>query len=189
MSRRERTFAAVEHQQPDLTPYNIEFTSTQLEQTCAGYGMDQAELQEYLGNHCKKVGFNIGGKYEKEGFFTDEFGVIWDRSGSDKDIGVPMTELARPGDDSYTIPEPDLDEMLRLTEHALATRGDAVLFGKIGTTYFERAWSLTGFQNMLMYLAMDEGLRPEAPRRSAGLQPQDHRCCGRYRRRRLLLRR
>ena len=156
MSRRERTFAAVEHRQPDRTPYTIEFTSTQLEQTCAGYGMDPDELQEYLGNHCKKVGFNIGGRYEKEGFFTDEFGVVWDRSGNDKDIGVPMTELARPGDDSYTFPEPDLDVMLRSVERALAARGDAVLFGKIGTTYFERAWSLTGFQNMLMYLAMEE---------------------------------
>ena len=156
MSRRERTFTAIEHRQPDLTPYTIEFTSTQLEKTCVGYGMDQAEFQTYLGNHCKKVGFNIGGRSEKDGFFTDEFGVVWDRSGDDKDIGVPITELVSPHDDSYTFPEPDLDEMVRSAERALATRGDAVLFGKIGTTYFERAWSLSGFQNMLMYLAVEE---------------------------------
>ena len=155
MSRRERTLAAIEHRQPDLTPYTIEFTSTQLEQTCVGYGMDQAEFQEYLGNHCKKVSFNIGGTH-KDGFFTDEFGVVWDRTGDDKDIGVPITELVKPGDDSYTFPEPDLEEMARLVDRALASRGDAVLFGKIGTTYFERAWSLCGFQNMLMYLAMEE---------------------------------
>ncbi len=156
MSRRERTLTAIGHSRPDLTPYTIEFTSTQLEKTCAAYGMDQAEFQEYLGNHCKKVGFNIGGKSEREGFFTDEFGVVWDRTGNDKDIGVPITELVSPGDDSYTYPEPDLEEMARSTDRALATRGDAVLFGKIGTAYFERAWSLCGFQNMLMYLAAEE---------------------------------
>jgi uroporphyrinogen decarboxylase len=157
MSRRERTLTAISHRQPDLTPYAIEFTSTQLEQTCVGYGMDEKAFEAYLGNHCKKVSFNIGGRSEQAGFFTDEFGVVWDRTGADKDIGVPVTELVRPGDDSYTYPEPDLDAMSLAVDRAMTLRGDAVLFGKIGTTYFERAWSLTGFQNMLMYMAMDEG--------------------------------
>jgi uroporphyrinogen decarboxylase len=156
MSRRERTLTAIGHSQPDLTPYTIEFTSAQLARTCAAYGMDQAEFQEYLGNHCKKVGFNIGGRSEAEGFFTDEFGVVWDRTGDDKDIGVPTADLVSPHDDSYAYPEPDLEEMVRSVDRATATRGDAVLFGKIGTAYFERAWSLCGFQNMLMYLAMEE---------------------------------
>lgn len=156
MSRRERVLTAIAHRQPDRTPYTIEFTSAQLEKTCAGYGMDRAEFEAYLGNHCQKVGFNIGGRSEQEGFFTDEFGVVWDRTGSDKDIGIPVGELVRPHDDSYTYPEPDLDEMVRSVDRALASRGDAILFGKLGTTYFERAWSLTGFQNMLMYLAMEQ---------------------------------
>lgn len=155
MTRRERTLAAIRHEQPDRTPYTIEFTSAQLEQTCAAYGMEPAEFGQYLGNHCQKVGFNLGGEYRRPGFFTDEFGVVWDRSGEDKDIGVPVTELVSPHDDSYTYPEPDLEAMRQAVERALATRGDALLFGKIGTTYFERAWSLTGFQNMLMYLAME----------------------------------
>jgi uroporphyrinogen decarboxylase len=81
---------------------------------------------------------------------------VWDRTGDDKDIGVPTADLVSPHDDSYTYPEPDLEEVVRLADSATATRGDAVLFGKIGTTYFERAWSLCGFQNMLMYLAVEE---------------------------------
>lgn len=156
MSRRERTLTAIGHSQPDRVPYAIEFTSAQLAKTCAAYAMDPAEFEAYLGNHCQKVGFNIGGRSEREGYFTDEFGVEWDRTGDDKDIGIPTAELVSPHDDSYVFPEPDLDEMVRSVDRALATRGDAVLFGKIGTTYFERAWSLCGFQNMLMYLAADE---------------------------------
>jgi uroporphyrinogen decarboxylase len=147
--------AAIAHEEPDRTPYTIEFTSAQLEKTCAAYGMDEGEFQAYLGNHCQKVSFNIGGRSETAGSFTDEFGVVWDRTGEDKDIGIPVGELVRPGDDSYTYPQPDLDQIGRAVERALASRGDAVLFGKIGTAYFERAWSLTGFQNMLMYLAME----------------------------------
>ena len=156
MNSRDRVREALNHRRTDIVPYNVEFTQEQLEQTLAAYQMQAAEFEQYLGNHCSKVSYNLGGRYVRPGFFWDEFGVVWDRSGIDKDIGM-VTELKYQdsGDSSYVFPEPDTARVREVTQAAVAARGDRFLFGKIGTTYLERAWSLCGFQNFLMYLAIE----------------------------------
>lgn len=156
MDRRDRVKEALNHRRTDIVPYNVEFTQEQLEQTLAAYQMQAAEFAQYLGNHCSKVSYNLGGTYVRPGFFMDEFGVVWDRSGIDKDIGmVAELKYQDSSDDSYVFPEPDTTQVREVTQAAVAARGDRFLFGKIGTTYLERAWSLCGFQNFLMYLAIE----------------------------------
>lgn len=156
MTKRDRVFTALEHKTPDRVPYTVEFTSEQLQQTLNAYSMDKAEFFRHLGNHCEKVSYNIGGYTQKEGFFTDEFGVVWDRSGLDKDIGVIQeNRISSTVDKTYLFPEVNVDAIKKSTEQAIQQRGDTVLFGKIGMAYFERAWSLCGFQNLLMYMALE----------------------------------
>jgi len=156
MTKRDRVFSAVSHKDTDIVPFNIEFTSEQYEKTLSIYGMTGTEFDKYLGNHCSKISYNFGGHSEKKGFFTDEFGVTWDRTGIDKDIGVVVENLISGSDDtSYSFPEPNLTEIGIRTEKALTSRGDTVLFGKIGMAFFERAWSLCGFQDILMQIALE----------------------------------
>jgi len=156
MNRRDRTLASISHKQPDRTPYTIEFTNEQLENTVQFYGMGREQFDEYLANHCLKVSYN-GGHFIEPGIFQDEFGVEWDRTGIDKDIGIIRDlKFSSPRDTTYSFPEPDLQQVRDKTTIALKGRGDAVLFGKIGTTYFERAWSLCGLENMLLYMALEQ---------------------------------
>ena len=155
MNRRDRTLAAVAHAQPDRTPYTIEFTNEQLGNVVAFYGMEREQFEAYLGNHCLKVSYNSG-HFVEPGIFQDEFGVEWDRMGIDKDTGIMRNlKFSSPIDTTYSFPEPDLQQVRDRTAAAVAGRGDTVLFGKIGTTYFERAWSLCGFKNMLLYMALE----------------------------------
>lgn len=156
MTKKERIQRTLNHEQTDIVPYNIEFTEEQYQKIIAGYNLNKEEFNKYIGNHCSKVSYNLGGSYIKPGFFKDEFGVIWDRSGIDKDIGV-VTELKFKdiSDSSYSFPEPDIDKIREVTINASKTCGDTFLFGKIGLAFFERAWSLCGFQDFLMYFALE----------------------------------
>ena len=69
-------------------PYHIDFTGQSLEQLVAYTG--NRDIGEQLGvcmNYIQYWGWpsEIEGS---PGYFRDEFGVVWNRNGADKDIGV-----------------------------------------------------------------------------------------------------
>ena len=153
MNRKDRVKTAIEHQQGDFVPYNIELTSEELVKVADFLGIEKASFAEYAGNHIEKVSYNIGGSEIRPGFYKDEFGVVWNRSGIDKDIGVIEDYLLKePKLDGYEFPEPDLEQVKAKTEEFVANGRDTFKFGKIGMTYFERAWSFRGIENFLMDL-------------------------------------
>ncbi len=156
MTKRNRTAAAIAHIPTDITPHNIELTSKLSERVCAYLSIDKNELPALLGNHIEKIGYNSGEL--KDGIYTDEYGVKWDRSGSDSDIGI-IKEYNLPNPDfdtDYVFPRADLCMVKNTTEKTLGKNNDTYKFGKIGTTLFERAWSLRGFENFLCDLACEE---------------------------------
>jgi len=151
MMRKERVQTAIQHQQTDIVPYNIELTGGVLTRVADYLGIEKASFSDYAGNHIEKASYNIGGSYIDVGFFRDEFGVLWNRSGQDKDIGViEQTILKEPSLKGYEFPEPDVEQIKAKTEKLLGNGKDTFKFGKIGMTYFERAWSLRGMENLLM---------------------------------------
>jgi len=153
MKRKDRVKAAIKHQQCDIVPYNVELTGAELTKVADFLGIEKGSFADYAGNHIEKLGYNGGGSFIKEGFFEDEFGVVWDRSGLDKDIGVIDEFLLRePNLNGYEFPAPDLEQIKAKTAKFVANGKDSFKFGKIGMTYFERAWSLRGFENFLMDL-------------------------------------
>lgn len=153
MNRRDRVKTAIQHQQTDIVPYNIELTSEELTKVADFLGIEKSSFAEYAGNHIEKLSYNIGGSYIKDGFYKDEFGVVWNRSGMDKDIGVIDEYLLKEPDlGDYTFPEPDLEQVKNKTAAFVANGKDIFKFGKIGMTYFERAWSFRGIENFLMDL-------------------------------------
>lgn len=148
MTRRERVTAAIRHQQTDMVPYDIDFTIPALER-----------LLEYVGDpdYVSKIGNHIAkAKYKnpievRPGYWRDHFGVVWNRSGADKDIGViedcPITEPSLSG---FKFPEVDEALWRAKLESLIADADDSFVIAAIGFSMFERAWTLRGMENLLM---------------------------------------
>jgi len=158
MSRKERVALAVGHRGPDVVPWNVELTSGEAGKVCEYLGIEREEFFEFTGNHIEKLGYNIGGAEIREGFYRDEYGVVWDRSGLDKDIGVVTENLLKEARlDGYEFPEPAVEEVRARTEKFLDNGRDTFKFGKIGMSLFERAWSLRGMEDLMMEMHLEPG--------------------------------
>lgn len=180
MNRRERVLAAIRHEEPDFVPYNFHATGAVYESLREHYGLpDNNAVVELVGNHIVKIGsdFNVnpwspdirmgqlpsGGAMttsldDSGGLHVDEFGCTWDRSkGMPHPVAYPLhDEQSRL--DSYVMPDPwhegRFDQARKLVER---NKGEVFLFGKLGMCLFERAWSIRGFEELLV----DTALRPE----------------------------
>jgi len=155
--KRELVISALNFVESEKVPYNIELTSEMQAMLTAKVGISKADFFEYAGNHIEKLGINQEGSYIKEGHFKDEFGVVWNRSGQDKDIGVVEKVLfseAEIGD--YVFPTVDEELIRKKCTAFFATSRDSFKLAKLGMTYFERAWSMRGFENMLMDFLVEE---------------------------------
>ena len=156
MSRSDVVKKAILHEESGYIPYNIELTrevETQLE---TQMGLERGGFLEWAGNHIEKCGFETG-ETIRPGFYRDEYGVIWDRSGQDKDIGIiANVTFQEPEIDLYTFPPVDRIGIEATCRKFLETERDTYKFAKLGTTLFERAWSLRGFENLFMDFMLEE---------------------------------
>ena len=149
MNKRQRVEAALNHKTPDKVPYNVELTTEAMNRFTDYSGITSDKYFDLVGNHIEKCGYN-GGSYIKPGYFKDEFGVLWNRSGPDKDIGVVAEYLLREAElKGYNFPSPDLYEVSKKTKAMTENGKDTFKLGKIGMTFFERAWSLRGMENLM----------------------------------------
>ena len=156
MTGRERVKAAIEHRQPDRCPHNIELTAEAMKNFCAFAGIKKEDFPAFADNHIEKLSFN-GGREIKPGYFEDEFLVVWNRTGIDKDIGVIEEYLLSRGDlSSLVIPEINADEIKEKSTNFLAKKNDSFKLAKIGMLLFERAWSLRGMENILLDMLESE---------------------------------
>jgi len=155
MTRRERVRAAITFQETDFIPYDIGLTHPAHEKMVKFYN-DENFARDW-GGHFASVYYD-GGTAPMPGrkdYYQDHFGVVWNRT-MDKDIGVI---------ENFVIPEPDMslytlppvpEELIRQQcEHVMAHRGDLFSFGSIGFSLFERAWTLCGMENLLIYMHTD----------------------------------
>ena len=155
MNRRERVLRAIHHQPTDYVPYQFHAVPSVRRRVCEHYGLASDEaLDEFVGNHILKVGsdFNRDPWHADQPgeVHRDEFGCVWDtRRG---DMGHPVAHpLTRPSQNGYVFPDPyregRFDPMRRAVDRH---RGQVFIFGKLGMSLFERAWSLRGFQELLI---------------------------------------
>jgi len=151
MTNRERVLAAISHRETDIIPYDVGFTQQEYD-----------KVAEYLGdrNFGEKINNHMSGVYydgwPKEmapgtGYFKDDFGVVWNRNGIDKDIGVINgLVLKEPTLKGYTFPEPDEAELKKRFDRLMKEKKNNFTFGNLGFSMFERAWSMRGMENLLM---------------------------------------
>jgi uroporphyrinogen decarboxylase len=149
LSRRDRLSKALNHQVSDIVPYNIELTSQLLIKVADHLGIKPENFFDYSGNHIEKISYNYF-RDVGNGCVKDEFGIIWNRSEGGMDIGMVCDSPVKDNDlKGIVFASPDIDRVREVTKKALANGKDTFKFGKIGTTYFERAWSFRGFETFL----------------------------------------
>ena len=155
MTRRERVLAALQFRKPDRVPYHVFLTGQMLDKMIAHTG-DPNYLQT-LDNHIAFVELVKPFDEVKPEFFRDEYGVVWNRSGADKDIGVVDQILLEDPEDLETFEFPPVDEtMIRgQLEQMLAEAGDRFRMAAIGFSLFERAWTLRGMEDLLCDMVVD----------------------------------
>ncbi len=152
MTPRERVLAALAHKQPDICPWHICFTIPARERLAQALGT--ADLENACGNHFAKIEAVPPDAWRETepDFWTDEFGVIWDRT-LDKDIGnVDHSRLVLPEPDLARLEFPDPLSRERFAGHSAFCRENPDLFrvNDFGFTLYERAWTLRGVENLLM---------------------------------------
>jgi uroporphyrinogen decarboxylase len=151
MNRREAVIAALNHQAVSPIPYHIEFTGQSLEKLIKA--TNNPDIEESMGAYLHYIQY-WGWPTEIEGnpeHFKDEFGVVWNRGGADKDIGVVENPRIKDLENcDYRFPKPDTGRLRRDIEKMLAARKDRFTFMGFGFCMFERAWSLMGMENTLI---------------------------------------
>lgn len=159
MTRREMVIAALEHRETPTVPWSMSFTQQAADNLIRYTGDPDiaGKLEGYITMvDCNSSAIEIPGRPEH---FQDEFGVIWNRSGADKDIGVVDEPLIEDLEDTdYELPACDEMRLRSMFEKVQAEKGDRFTVAAIGFAMYERAWSLMGIENTLanMIICPDE---------------------------------
>ena len=149
MTHKERVTTALHHRQPDMVPYQIGFTQKAHAKMVDYYGDPQFAAK--IGNHFLGLSPLLPGQWTQDGnFYTDEFGVTWNRS-VDKDIGNPDGGVVDEHNvDAYEFPDPHDPARYAQFDNAIKTQADKFVICNLGFSLFERSWTLVGMAKVLM---------------------------------------
>jgi uroporphyrinogen decarboxylase len=149
MSKREVIKLVIDGKRPPYVPWNIGLTKEAREKLEGHF--DDSDMEVVLQNHFLRLGSDIG-------FFTDlganrfqdVFGVIWDRS-IDKDIGnVVNNLLAEPTIENYEFPDPLDKRFFQDIPERIQNFNNRFRVFQIGFSLYERAWSMRGWESLMM---------------------------------------
>lgn len=153
MTKREIVINALMHKETPVVPFYAEFTQQEYD-NMVKYTNDEHFYDKYEGYlHYFQYWAYPTERADKKEHFKDDFGVTWNRSGADKDIGIVDTPVINEPDISL-YPTPYLNEkrLREECEKAIATKGDRFCFAGIGFSLFERLWSYVGIEDALVYM-------------------------------------
>ena len=166
MTKREAVLDALAHRPVEPVPYHIDFTGQEGDKIAAYLG--DPDFRQKLGNYlsCAYYSGDSLPVPGRPGYFRDEFGVVWNRNGADKDIGVIENPIFTEPDLSlYKFPEPGREKLHALFRGLEERQTDGFKIAMFGFSLFERAWTLCGMENLLVYMVSDpefvEGLFEE----------------------------
>lgn len=157
MTKREAVLQALAHRPVEPVPYYVDFTQQEGDKMAAWLG--DPDFRQKLGGYlsCAYYSGDCLPVPGRPGYFQDEFGVIWNRNGADKDIGVIENPVfVEPDLSLYQFPEPDKEKLHRLFRGLEERQTDGFKIAMFGFTLFERAWTLCGMENLLVYMVSDE---------------------------------
>ena len=156
MTPKERLQRALTHRPVDRLPTQINYTTSMGETMSAHFGVDKEALPEFLGNHLLRVDIGYDDKFSADGKLKyDWWGVGFDVE--EEGYYTAYNPLATSKDlDAFPWPDPNdshlLDDALMKMD---ADDGRHFVAPNFGWALFERAWSLRGFDTLLLDMAMD----------------------------------
>ncbi len=154
MTPRQRVQAALDHRQPDVTPYHVTFTAPARQAMIDFYG--DPDFEASIGNCLTVLRTRLPYRDvpEKPGVQVDEFGVQWDRT-VDTDIGTVCNTVITSEETlaDYRFPDPNATERFAHFPTALGARGERFAVASLAFTMFERAWTLAGMETVLVAMA------------------------------------
>jgi len=157
VTNKERVLAALNHRQPDKTPYDIRFT-VPAHAKMVDYFRD-ADFDSKLGNCFTWLRPHPPGARFVEvagDIWADEFGVRWNRR-VDKDIGVVCNRLVTPDNVAeFAFPDPDDPARYDFFDDVIAANRNTAVLMSLGFSLFERAWTLAGMENVMMAMVADK---------------------------------
>lgn len=156
MTNKERVIKALNHEATEIVPFNTDFTM-QADDNMVEFTKNKDfkdDLDLHL-NYIQYWGWPTN-SVEQPDYFKDTFGIVWDRSGADKDIGMPIEKKINNFDNiDYIFPEIDEARIRAEYDELIKNSEDKFTFGGIGFSMFERAWSLAGMPEVLMAMVMN----------------------------------
>ncbi|MFA5341281.1 MAG: uroporphyrinogen decarboxylase family protein [Clostridia bacterium] len=156
MNRRETVIQVLQHKETEICPFSANFTK-QTQANLINYTKDPniiSKLDSYV--HMAEYWGRPTEIPEKPDFYKDDFNIVWNRSGADKDIGIPESNVIQDINyNSYKLPVIDEPYLRNMIENLVKTRNDRFVITGIGFSLFERAWSLAGMPQVLMAMAED----------------------------------
>lgn len=156
MDRRERVIMALKHKETDIVPFQMDFTSDEYHKMAKYWGGN--DFFNTIPNHLHGHAYNgFRGEIDgKPGYFIDDFGVEWNRTGADKDIGVITKPVITSIENTnYTFPKVNVGRLKKEIQVTYETKQDKFFFGGIGFSMFERAWSLMSMEETLISMILN----------------------------------
>ena len=156
MNRREIVIDALNHRETKPIPYTLDLTTQARDRFLAEYG--DKTILDNIGSFMTGVYYSgFAGKSNeipgKPGYFRDDYGVVWNRNGADKDIGViEGFVIGNPEKNEYKFPSVDMKWFRGQLESLSSQKTDQFKVANFGFTMFERCWTLMGMENVLAYM-------------------------------------
>ena len=162
LTRKERMRLAVTHQPVDYIPSQINYTPGMGQMMSEYFNIPVPDLPEFLGNHMIRVDTDFPGVLSEDGKVKfDWWGVGFDTA--EEGYFAAVSPLAGNNDlDSYPWPDPNDPTLLLGAEKIIKEKGDEYFITpNFGFVLFERAWTLRGFEQFFMDMAVDPGFTEE----------------------------
>ena len=152
MTRKERVIAAMNHQETDIVPYQMDCLSA-AERKLKGWFGD-VDLSEKIGNHIAVFEPSYYSIFKTEDIdknkFKDAFGAVWELK-PNEDIGTVISNpLKEPTLKGYEFPDPVKVMELEGIPSFIEMNRDRFIIGAIGFSLYERAWILRGIEPVLI---------------------------------------
>ncbi len=149
MTNKQRVISALNFETMDLLPFSISLTA-QARQNVIDYTGDK----DYIKHFNDHITYQEVGKPQKAikpDYDIDEFSVIWNKSGADKDIGVidNIQILDWDSFNRYEFPPIDEDYIHSVMTKLEQSDNDNFKVAAMGFSLFERVWTLMGFEDTL----------------------------------------
>lgn len=153
-----RVLRALEHRPVDRIPTQVNYTQAMGEKIAARYQVSMAELPERLDNHMVRVDATGERKFSADGkLMFDWWGAGFDTQ--EEGYFIALSPLADSKDlEDYAWPDPHDSHLFDRAAKTIALdQGEHFIAPNLGFALFERAWTLRGFEALLVDLVLDPG--------------------------------